>query len=132
MYRKDLITAEIEKLAQVLAKIIGLKTELKLKEAEDLFNETIISSFGLDSSLLLESDNEGFINWLKKSNHNTEKLNALTDFIYSELDFENNPISSTLCAQKLNLIYQSLIDDHQIVHLINLGRQKMIQQYLSN
>ena len=130
MYRRDLITAEIEKLAQVLARIMGLKTELKLKEAEDLFNETLNSSFGLNPSILLENDTEGFTNWLKKSNLNAEKLNALTDFLYSELDFENNPITSNLFAQKLNLIYQSLIDDHQVVHLINLGRQKMIQQYL--
>ncbi|MFI5452100.1 hypothetical protein ACHMWN_08060 [Pedobacter sp. UC225_61] len=130
MYRRDLITAEIEKLAQVLARIMGFKTELKLKEAEDLFNETLNSSFGLNPSILLENDTEGFTNWLKKSNLNAEKLNALTDFLYSELDFENNPITSNLFAQKLNLIYQSLIDDHQVVHLINLGRQKMIQQYL--
>jgi len=130
MYRRDLITAEIEKLAQVLARIMGLKTELKLKEAEDLFNETLNSSFGLNPSILLENDTEGFTNWLKKSNLNAEKLNALTDFLYSELDFENNPITSNLFAQKLNLIYQSLMDDHQVVHLINLGRQKMIQQYL--
>jgi hypothetical protein len=130
MYRRDLITAEIEKLAQVLARIIGLKTELKLKEAEDLFNETLTSSFGLDRSLLLENDSKGFSSWLKKSDLNVEKLNALTDFLYNELDFENNPIQSNLLAQKLNLIYQSLIDDHQIVHLINLGRQKMIQHYL--
>lgn len=126
MYRRDLITAEIEKLAQVLARIMGFKTELKLKEAEDLFNETLNSSFGLNPSILLENDTEGFTNWLKKSNLNAEKLNALTDFLYSELDFENNPITSNLFAQKLNLIYQSLIDDHQVVHLINLGRQKMI------
>lgn len=130
MYRRDLITAEIEKLAQVLARIIGLKTELKLKEAEDLFNETLISSFGLDRSLLLESNTEGFTNWLKLANLNAEKLNALSDFLYSELDFENNPVQSNLFAQKLNLVYQYLIDEHQIVHLINLGRQKMIQQYL--
>ena len=130
MYRRDLITAEIEKLAQVLARIMGFKTELKLKEAEDLFNETLSSSFGLNPSILLENNTEGFTIWLKKSNLTAEKLNALTDFLYSELDFENNPITSNLFAQKLNLIYQSLIDDHQVVHLINLGRQKMIQQYL--
>ena len=130
MYRRDLITGEIEKLAQVLARIMGLKTELKLKEAEDLFNETLSSSFGLNPSILLENNTEGFTIWLKKSNLTAEKLNALTDFLYSELDFENNPITSNLFAQKLNLIYQSLIDDHQVVHLINLGRQKMIQQYL--
>lgn len=130
MYKRDLITAEIEKLAQVLARIIGLKTELKLKEAEALFNETLLVSFGLERAVLTASDPEAFIIWLKQSGLNAEQLNALSDFLYSELDFESNPILSSLFAQKLNLVYQCLIDEHQIVHLINLGRQKLIQQYL--
>ena len=130
MYRKDLITSEIEKLAQVLARIIGLKTELKLKEAEDLLNETLQSSFGLDKSLLFDIDIQPFSDWLNSANLSAEKLNSLTDFLFSDLDFEQNPINSQLLAQKLNLVYQFLSDKHQIVHLINLGRQKYIQQYL--
>ena len=130
MYRKDLITSEIEKLAQVLARIIGLKTELKLKEAEDLLNETLQSSFGLEKSLLFDIDTQPFADWLNSANLNAEKLNSLTDFLFSDLDFEQNPINSQLLAQKLNLVYQYLVDKHQIVHLINLGRQKYIQQYI--
>ncbi|RZL68172.1 MAG: hypothetical protein EOO93_04065, partial [Pedobacter sp.] len=78
MYRKDLITSEIEKLAQVLARIIGLKTELKLKEAEDLLNETLQSSFGLDKSLLFDIDIQPFSDWLNSANLSAEKLNSLT------------------------------------------------------
>lgn len=130
MYRKDLITSEIEKLAQVLARIIGLKTELKLKEAEDLLNETLQSSFGLDKSLLFDIDIQPFSDWLNSANLNAEKLNSLSDFLFSDLDFEQNPINSQLLAQKLNLVYQFLSEKHQIVHLINLGRQKYIQQYI--
>lgn len=130
MYRKDLITAEIERLAQFLAKIMGLKVELKLKEAEILFDETLLAGFGLPKSLLLDLDVEPFLAWLEQANFAPEKLNTLTDFLFSELDFERNPIISQLYAQKLNLIYQFLVDRHQIVHLINIGRQKYIQQYL--
>jgi hypothetical protein len=130
MYRKDLITAEIEKLAQVLAKLIGLKTELRLKEAADLFNETLKNGFGLDNALLLDHDLEKFKQWLKAAPLKAEQLNLLGDFLFSELDFENKPSSSHLIAQKLDLVYQYLADEHQVIHLINLGRQKYIQQYL--
>ena len=132
MYRKDLITAEIEKLALVLARIMGLKIEFRLKEAEDLFNETLLNSFGLERDLILNNDIEPFSNWLENSNLNAEQLNSLGDFLFSELDFEQNPINSALIAQKLNLIYHCLADKHQIVHLINLGRQKYIQQYIED
>lgn len=130
MYRKDLITAEIEKLAQVLARIMGLKVELRLKEAEDLFNETLLNSFGLERSLLLDSDTTAFSAWLETSNLNSEQLNSLGDFLFSDLDFEQNPINAQLFAQKLNLVYQRLADKYQTIHLINLGRQKYIEQYI--
>lgn len=130
MYRKDLITSEIERLAQVLARIMGLKVELRLKEAEILFDETLLAGFGLPKSLLLDVDVEPFLAWLEQANLAPEKLNTFTDFLFSELDFERNPIISQLYAQKLNLIYQFLVDRHQIVHLINMGRQKYIQQYI--
>jgi hypothetical protein len=130
MYRKDLITAEIEKLAQVLARIIGLKTELRLKEAEVLFDETLLTSFQLKKSLLLSHDEEAFLAWLNNAELGAEKLNMLSDFLFSELDFESSPIPSQLIAKKLDLIYTYLADTHQIVHLINMGRQKYIQQYL--
>lgn len=130
MYRKDLINSEIEKVAEVLAKILGLKKELKLKEAADLFNDTISSSFGLERELLLEAESEKFAAWLQASHLSAEKLNLLGDFLFSELDFEKNPIVSQLFGQKLNLVYQFLADEHQMVHLINMGRQKYLQQYI--
>ena len=130
MYRKDLITAEIEKLALVLARIMGLKIELRLKEAEDLFNETLLNSFGLERGLILNSEIAPFSDWLATSDLNAEQLNSLGDILFSDLDFEQNPINSQLFAQKLDLVYHRLADKYQTIHLINLGRQKYIQQYI--
>jgi hypothetical protein len=130
VYKRDLITAEIEKLAQVLARIIGLKTELKVREAEMLFDETLLMSFQLKKSMLLSLDDGGFNNWLNTINLGPEKLNILGDFLFAELDFENNTDSSKVIAKKLDLVYSYLANEHQIIHLINLGRQKYIQQYI--
>jgi hypothetical protein len=130
MYKRDLITSEIEKLAQVLARIVGLKKELRLKEAEELLDETLLASFNLEKAILLMPNDDDFITWLNESKLGPEKLNMLTDFLYSELDFEERMIPSQFMAKKLNLIYTYLIDIHQIVHMVNLGRQKYIQQYL--
>lgn len=130
MYRKDLITAEIEKLAQVLAQIMGLRVELKLEEAELLFNETLQHSFGLNYELLNEPDTTNFEVWLAHSQLNAAQLNSLSDFLFSILDFENNVLKSQLIAQKLNFVYKKLVDDFQTVHLINMGRQKYIEQYI--
>ncbi len=126
MYKRDLITAEIEKLAQVLARIMGLKLELRLDEAEALFQQTLENSFGLSTQVLF--DTALFEDWLNESTLPPEKLDSLSEFLYYELGVSEE--KNSLIAPKLNLIYEQLSHKHKIVHLVNLHRQKTIQQYL--
>lgn len=128
MYRKDLITAEIERLAQVLARIMGLKLEGDLAKANELFNETIENSFKLSPTILEDSDTSAFENWLNKTDLPAEKLDSLSEFLYYELGI--SPQRNALIAPRLNLIYKVLAEKHKIVHLVNFHRQEIIQQYL--
>lgn len=128
MYKRDLITAEIEKLAQVLARIMGLKLELKLTEAAALFEETLENNFGLPLAILSHSDIKSFKDWLEANTLSAEKLDSLSEFLYYELGISES--KNQLIAPKLNLIYDQLSNKHKIVHLVNLHRQKIIQQYL--
>ncbi|GAA4212007.1 hypothetical protein GCM10022289_42230 [Pedobacter jeongneungensis] len=128
MYRRDLITAEIQKLAQVLARIMGLKLEGKLAEASQLFDETMESGFHLPKEILESEDLSVFENWLNDDKLPPEKLDSLSEFLYYELGISAE--RNLLIAPKLNLVYQYLSDQHKIVHLVNLHRQKTIQQYL--
>ena len=128
MYKRDLITAEIEKLAQILAKIMGLKLEAKLTEADQLFEETMNNSFGLSLQILQGADLSLFENWLVESNLPPEKLDSLSEFLYYELGV--SLIRNQIIAPKLNLVYEKLANQHKIVHLVNMHRQKTIQQYL--
>lgn len=130
MYRKDLITAEIEKLAQVLAKIMGLKIELKLDEADQLLADTLTHSFGLPIAVLYNADRSTFERWLLESNLPAEKLDLLSQFIFDQLDPQNQNASNKILSQNLSLIYQTLANKHHIVHLAHLDRSKIIQQYL--
>ncbi|WP_461790038.1 hypothetical protein [Pedobacter sp.] len=128
MYRRDLITAEIERLAQVLARIMGLKLDGDFAKASDLFNETMAQSFLLPSTILDNQNLDAFKNWLTKSNLSAEKLDSLSEFLFYELG--TNAERNQIIAPKLNLIYQVLAEQHKIVHLVNFHRQEIIQQYL--
>ncbi|RDC54863.1 hypothetical protein DU508_18760 [Pedobacter chinensis] len=128
MYRRDLLTAEIQKLAQVLARIMGLKLEGKLEDAQQVFDETMENSFGLPKEILEGQDIIGFEDWLHRVDLAPEQLDSLSEFLYYELGISEN--RNSLIAPKLNLVYQYLADRHKIVHLVNLHRQKSIQQYL--
>jgi hypothetical protein len=128
MYRKDLITAEIEKLAQILAKIMGLKLEGKLEEADQIFTATMLQNFGLQTHLLFEAEISIFEKWLQETNLSADKLDSLSEFLYYELGLSHE--RNQKIAPRLNLIYDQLSNQHKIVHLINLHRQKTIEQYL--
>lgn len=128
MYRRDLITAEIQKLAQVLARIMGLKLEGKLAEASLIFDETMQNGFRLPKEILESEDITNFEKWLNEDDLPPEKLDSLSEFLYYELGISEE--RNKLIAPKLNLVYQYLSDQHKIVHLVNLHRQKTIQQYL--
>ncbi|MDQ8004526.1 MAG: hypothetical protein REI64_06970 [Pedobacter sp.] len=128
MYRRDLLTAEIERLAQVLARIMGLKLEGDLAQAGLLLNETLETSFNLPPSVLENSELSVFEKWLNETGMPAEKLDTLSEFLYYELGI--SPERNALIATKLNLIYKVLAEKHKIVHLTNFHRQEIIQQYL--
>ena len=128
MYRRDLLTAEIERLAQVLARIMGLKLEGDLAQAGLLFNETITNSFQLSPEILENHDISLFEKWLNETDLPAEKLDSLSEFLYYELGISSE--RNQLIAPRLNLIYKVLAEKHKIVHLVNFHRQEIIQQYL--
>lgn len=132
MYRKDLITAEIQKLAQVLARIMGLKLEGKLEEAEDLFRESLLKDFGITEEQLFSKENDGFEVLLRDSAFPAEKLEMLSQFLYTEFDPSQPSDKNEALAAQLNLIYQTLEVKHRIVSMTNLDRQKKVQQYLNS
>jgi len=128
VYRKDLITAEIQKLAEVLAKIMGLKLDGKFVEAQNVFDETIANAFNLPKDILENHGLTSFNNWLEGSELSAEKLDSLSEFLYYELGLSEE--RNKIIAPKLNLIYKLLSDKHKIVHLVNFHRQNNIKQYL--
>lgn len=128
MYKRDLLTAEIERLSQVLARILGLKIDGKPEEALEIFKETMERSFDLPPEILTEPDILALKIWIEKHDLPAEKLDSLSEFLFYELG--TSPQRNAMIAPKLNLIYQVLAEKHKRVHLVNFHRQELIQQYL--
>lgn len=128
MIRRDLLKSEIERLAQVLAKIMSLKLEGNLAPAKDLFDQTLVEGFLLPTLVLEDENIESFNTWLVETTLPAEKLDTLSEFMYYELG--TSLARNKIIAPKLNLVYQLLANKHKIVHLVNFHRQEIIQQYL--
>ncbi|SEA82282.1 hypothetical protein [Pedobacter hartonius] len=122
--------AEIQKLAQALAKLMGLKLEGKLEEADRGIEEMLEHEFGILLTDLLNCSPADFEVFLHQKDFPAEKLDMLSQLLYLKFD-KNLTREHTLLAEKLQLIYQTLEVKHHVVNMINLGRQKSIAQYLN-
>lgn len=131
MYRRDLLTAEIQKLAQALARLMGLKQEGKLEEADRGIEEMLENDFGILWSDLLNCSQEDFEAFLQQKDFPAEKLDLFSQLLFLKFNTEDLTGKNISLAQKLQLIYRTLEVKHHVINMINLGRQQRIDNYLN-
>ncbi|MGI4749674.1 MAG: hypothetical protein ACRYFB_03475 [Janthinobacterium lividum] len=130
MIRRDFLQAEIEKLAQALAKIMGLKEAGKIQEADNLLDKTLDQSFDLDLEEIIKSNPDELKTLLLAKNFPAEKLDLLNKFLLESVSpFQQNPETKTVLNHVL-IIYQVLEQEHHTQSLENLDQQKTILQFL--
>lgn len=132
MYRKDLITTEIQKLAQVLARIIGLKLEGKQEESDQLFEQSLQADFGLLYSELLEYNHADFESYLKTQDFASEKLELLSKFLYFKMESFKRTEENKDVAERLLQLYDFIENEHHTQSFEGLSRQKQIKGFLEN
>ncbi|MCZ4245430.1 hypothetical protein [Pedobacter punctiformis] len=132
MYKRDLVTAEIQKLAQALARIIGLKLEGKKEESDFWFADTLENEFELPYSGLLAISDEEFEFFLKDKSFSAEKLELLSKLLYTQIDHFDNTNDFQVIAKKLLTLYQFIEKEHHTQSFEGLSRQKQIKGFLEN
>jgi len=132
MIRKDFIEAEIQKLTQIIAKIIGLKNEGNLDGAIELSQQTLFESFGFDRKFLEEASVEDFEAQLKSKNFSAEKLNTLVQILFeSSYPFQETEECIAI-MHKVAAVLNFLETEHHQQSLENLSRREMIDKFLNN
>jgi hypothetical protein len=132
MIRKDFIEAEIQKLAQIIAKIIGLKNDGRLDEAIEISQQTISENFGFDKKFLEQGSVEEFEAELKSRNYSAEKLNALAQILFeSSYPFQDTE-ECVAVMHKVALVLNLLETEHHQQSFENLSRREMIDNFLNN
>ena len=132
MYRRDLLTAEIQRLGQALARIMDLKKQGKNQEAENGLEEIIANEFGILYNDLIASDSADFEAFLTDKNFPADKLDLFSQFLYLKFNPSIKDTATQSLAEKLQMIYSTLEVKHHIINMINLDRQKTIQQYIKS
>jgi hypothetical protein len=131
MYRRDLLTAEIQKLAQALARIMGLRLQGKLVEAEQGIDDILENDFGILYPDLLKCNIADFGSFLIERDFPVEKLDLFSQLLYLRFDPLVLAEDNKSLAEKLLLIYQILENKFHVINMINIDRQQKTQQYLN-
>lgn len=131
MYKRDLLAAEIQKLAEALARIMGLKKDGKAEEAENRLDDIFEHEYGILYSDLLNCGLSDFEIFLNEKNFTSEKLDLFSQFVYLKFNPKDTTATAISLAEKIKLIYTTLEVKHHIINMINLDRQKTIQQYIN-
>lgn len=130
MIRRDFLQAEIEKLAQTLAKIMGLKEASQNQEAEDLLDKTLNQSFNLDLKEIQEADPQQLKQLLLDRNFPAEKLDLLSKFLVESVrSFQHNP-ETVIVLNHVLIIYQFLAQQHHTQSFENMNQERVILQFL--
>lgn len=130
MIRRDFLQAEINKLAQVLAKIIDLKTDGNQAEAENLLHKHLQQDFDLDISDLINISSADFEKQLSDQNYPQQKLDLLSQFLFESVSpLQKNPETAVILNQVLT-IYSFLEQKHHTQSFENLNRKQIIIQFL--
>ncbi len=130
MIRRDFLQAEIEKLAQALAKIMRLKEASQNLEADDLLDQTLNKSFDLDLEEIIKTKSDELTTLLLNKDFPAKKLDLLSQFLLESVSpFQQRPETFTVLNHVLT-IYQFLAQQHHIQSFENMNRERVILQFL--
>ncbi|TZF86460.1 hypothetical protein FW774_05300 (plasmid) [Pedobacter sp. BS3] len=132
MLRKDLISTEIQKLREALARILNLKKEGNIDDAHTQTRKVLNESFDIPEDYFSDSfSTADFEQTLQNSNLDAEKLNILSTLIFeSAHPFEDTDET----YHKLHAVLAIFNRLEQVYHqqsLDNLSKREMIDKFLN-
>jgi hypothetical protein len=132
MYSRDLILNETQKLAQILAKLLGLKNDGNELETQAFFKSTLTGEFGIEEPQLLQLTEIEFKELLSKKAYRTEQLDALAKlFYYQALPLKLDP-DTLAWLQKALIIFDVLEKEHHTQSFDNIPIRKNIDQFIKD
>ena len=131
MLKRDSLTAQMQELAHVLAKVKRLILEDKEQQAMQILEDTLENTFMLHIESLSSETEADFLERLKNSNMAKEVLDQLAYFMdeyagVQELFQDQLPI-----FKKLLTLYDLLENEYGFISLAHLQRKFLLQEQLA-
>lgn len=131
MYRRDYFLNETQRLAQVIAKMLGLKTAGdKPEEVRQVYNDALGGEYEIKEVELLAYDNDEFVQWLHQKQFSAAKINTLAQLLYYSAEPFGSDDLTLNKLQKTITLLDLLEQEHHMQLFENISKRQVIQQYL--
>lgn len=132
MIRKDFVEAEIQKLAQILAKILGLKNDGNVDEGIETAFGALAESFDLHREDLERRSVEDFQAYLSSRAYSPEKLNLMAQLMFETVYPFQEVEETFLILHKTAAVINLLETEHHQQSFENIARREQINTFLNN
>lgn len=133
MYRKDLISKELQKVAQAMAKILGLKQEGQIEEAHDLIQQTLSEELDLKNINFDTVSVKDFELLLKQKQFSDKHLDYIAQLLFESAHPFREEDAGIINRLHLVLeVFNLLETEHHVQLLENFSKRDMIDNFLNN
>ena len=132
MFKRDFLQGEIQKLAEVLAKIIQYKRDEKFEESDELSRDTVSENFGLAWDDLVALPTDQFEKLVREKSFDPAKLDLLGQLLFESVHPFEEVEETDRILHKVLFIFRITEEEHHIQSFDNLSRRQSIDNYLNN
>lgn len=130
MLKRDSLTAQMQELSHVLAKVKRLILEDRETEALDVLKDTLQRKFTLDVNQLIAGSTEEFTEWLNCHHLEKEEVDQLAYFIDEYAGLQNEFRHQLPILKKLLIIYDLLENRYAFISFAHLQRKNLLVEQL--
>lgn len=131
MLKRDSLTAQMQQLSQVLAKVKRLIIEDKEREAQNIAAAIFLDYYALNDGDFFSKSDDEFIQLLKERAFVAEELNMLAYFIDEYAGLQEDFSSQVLLYRKLIRIFDYLERELQFISFDHISRRSILEQQIN-
>lgn len=130
MLKRDSLTAQMQQLSQVLAKVKRLIIEDNEAEAKSVSFAVFLNHYALTEDDLLNKSEDQFLQLLKERGFVAEELNMLAYFVDEYAGLQDEFSNQLLLYHKLIHIFDFLERDLQFISFDHIARRSILEAQL--
>lgn len=131
MYRRDYFLNETQRLAQLIAKLLGLKNKAdSQEEARQVYTHALTDEFNITDEELQQLSLGEFKQWLTDQDFSAVKLDTLAQLLQYRAEPFKPDAGTVQLLQKVIIIFDMLEQEHYQQSFENIGKRAVIQQYI--